>query len=78
MSLIAPNRNNAMTGEGGRPTSRTAEFLERVAKVNNDIDTAMKSYTVTNPVERRSFDTTTVTVSQLAEVLSTVIADLQQ
>jgi hypothetical protein len=34
-------------------------------------------YTVTNPVVRRTFDTTTVTLSQLAEVVGTIIADLK-
>lgn len=33
------------------------------------------AYTVTNPASRRSFDTTTVTLSQLAEVVGTIIAD---
>ena len=35
------------------------------------------AYVVTNPVVRRSFDTTTVTLPELAEVVSTIIADLQ-
>ena len=33
------------------------------------------AYSVTNPVDRRSFDTTTVTLAQLAEVVGTMIAD---
>jgi hypothetical protein len=35
------------------------------------------AYTVTNPATRRSYDTTTVTLSQLAEVVGTIIADQQ-
>ena len=35
------------------------------------------AYTVTNPITRRSFDTTTVTLQQLAEVMGTVIGDQQ-
>lgn len=35
------------------------------------------AYTITNPVTRRSFDTTTVTLPQLAEALGTAIADLK-
>ena len=35
------------------------------------------AYTVTNPVTRRTFDTTTVTLQQLAEVVGTLIADDQ-
>ena len=31
MRLIAPNRNSPMSDEGRRPTSRMAEFMERVA-----------------------------------------------
>lgn len=38
---------------------------------------AANAYTVTNPVVRRSFDTTTVTLPQLAEVVGTIISDLQ-
>ena len=34
------------------------------------------AYTITNPVSRRSFDTTTVTLPQLAEVVGTLIQDL--
>lgn len=34
------------------------------------------AYTITNPVTRRSFDTTLVTLQQLAEVVGTVIQDL--
>lgn len=35
------------------------------------------AYTVTNPVVRRTFDTTTVTLQQLAEVVGTIIGDDQ-
>jgi hypothetical protein len=35
------------------------------------------AYTVTNPVTRRSYDTTTVTLPQLAQVVGTIIADQQ-
>lgn len=35
------------------------------------------AYVVTNPVDRRSFDTTTITLPQLAEVVGTLIADDQ-
>lgn len=35
------------------------------------------AYTVTNPVTRRSFDPATVTLSELAEVVGTLITDLQ-
>ena len=35
------------------------------------------AYTVTNPVERRTFNTATVTTQQLAEVVGTIISDLQ-
>jgi hypothetical protein len=35
------------------------------------------AYTVTSPVNTRSYDTTTVTVSTLAEVVSQILADLQ-
>jgi hypothetical protein len=35
------------------------------------------AYTVTNPVTRRSYDTTTVTLQQLAEVVGTIIGDQQ-
>lgn len=35
------------------------------------------AYTVTNPVARRSFDTTSVTLQELAEVVGTIIGDLQ-
>lgn len=35
------------------------------------------AYTVTNPVTRRSFDTTTVTLQQLAEVVGTILGDDQ-
>ena len=35
------------------------------------------AYTVTNPVTRRSYDTTTVTLQQLAEVVGTMIGDEQ-
>ena len=35
----------------------------------------VSAYTVTNPVTRKSFDTTTVTLQQLAEVVGTIIAD---
>lgn len=34
-------------------------------------------YIVTNPVERRTFDPSTVTLDELAEVVSTLISDLQ-
>lgn len=33
------------------------------------------AYTVTNPTDRRSYDTTTITLAQLAEVVGTIIAD---
>jgi hypothetical protein len=35
------------------------------------------AYTVTNPVERRTFDPATVTLGQLAQVVGTIITDLQ-
>jgi len=35
------------------------------------------AYTVTNPVSNRSFDTTTVTTQQLAQVVGTMIADFK-
>lgn len=38
---------------------------------------AANAYVVVNPVTRRTFDTTTVTTQQLAEVVGTMIADLQ-
>jgi len=38
---------------------------------------ARQTYTVTNPVTDRSFDTTTITTQNLAQVVGTIIADLQ-
>ena len=35
------------------------------------------AYTVTNPVNTRSYDTTTVTTQTLSEVVSQILADLQ-
>jgi len=35
------------------------------------------AYTITNPVSNRSFDTTTVTLAQLAQVVGTLLADMQ-
>jgi len=39
------------------------------------VGVAQTGYAVTNPVTRRSFDTTTITLPQLAEVVGTMIAD---
>lgn len=39
---------------------------------------AANAYTVTNPVVRRSFDTATVTLPELAQVVGTMIADLKE
>lgn len=50
------------------------EIHERV----NDILTGQGTYLVTNVfTERRTFDTTTVTLPQLAEVVATLIRDLR-
>lgn len=50
---------------------------EMRTRFNAHLSPDTDAYTVTNPVDRRSFDTTTVTLPQLAEALGTLIADLK-
>lgn len=76
MKVIAPNRADVIVEEG-LPSQRMAQFMETLARLNNDIDQALDSYTVTNAVTRRTFDPTTVTTQELAEVVSTLITDIR-
>lgn len=51
MSIVAPRRGEALVDRQGRPTSRLAEFLERVAGLGDDVVTATvtgNTITVTN------------------------------
>ncbi len=48
--------------------------LERAAA--NSAGTAARNFTATNSTKRRSFDSSTVTLAELAQVVATLIDDL--
>ena len=48
--------------------------LERAA--SNSAGTAARNFTPTNTTKRRSFDSSTVTLAELAQVVATLIDDL--
>lgn len=52
-------------------------MTEMRSRFNEHLSPTTNAYTVTNPVDRRTFDTTTVTLPQLAEAVGTLIADLK-
>lgn len=54
-------------------SSTMAEFNATGFAFNGQTPIARPDYTVTNPVTRRSFDTTTITLPQLAEVVGTLV-----
>ena len=75
MMFLDPGSISALNTEGG--AARVRWDATGLAFFNSAPVAQAAAYTVTNPVTRRSFDTTTVTLSELAEVVGTVIADMQ-
>jgi hypothetical protein len=75
----------AKTGSG---TTGSIRLQDSAAAIKFEVNTtgiaffaatpaARQTYTVTNPAPDRSFDTTTITLQNLAEVVGTIIADMQ-
>jgi hypothetical protein len=75
MMLLDPGGISSISDEGGAARFRFS--TTGLAFFNLAPVAQPAAYTITNPATRRSFDTTTVTLSELAEVVGTVIADMQ-
>ena len=75
--IIPPTRFDPLIDEKKAPTDIVAEYLEDVATDLNNLTSVEEAYTTTNVTESRTFDADTVTVEELADILGTLISDLQ-
>lgn len=73
---VQPNLSDRPLTEEDLLTRMNREVVPVIRRLRDAVNTTPDAYTVTNPVERRSFDTTTVTTQQLAEVVGTILSDL--
>jgi hypothetical protein len=90
--ITAPNRRDPLVGNNGAPTSRFAEYLERnaddvnantdnVNTLQTDVDTLNaigEEFSASNVTTTKSFDADTVTLTELADVVGSIIERLQE
>ncbi len=75
--IIPPTRFDPLIDEKNAPTDIVAEYLEDVADEVNNLTSVDEAYTTTNVTTDRAFDADTVTLTELADILGTLISDLQ-
>lgn len=89
--IIPPRRGEALTDKG-TPTTRFAEYLERMAddvntasddidNLETDVDTLNaigEEFSAINVTTTKSFDANTVTLAELADVVGSMIQRLQE
>jgi hypothetical protein len=70
--IIAPRRDQPLTGDQGTPSNRFSEYMEDLANTTNSIVSSQDVFTPTNASVLRTFDANTVTVAELADYIATL------